>query len=150
MAKSREVCATKAGPPKGPFALRVSTIRQGVMGTKSEAVCAVSVTVKVWPATVSVPDLGAPDVSGDTLTETVPFPVPLEPALIAIQSALLTAVQMQVGGAVTFTDRLPPEPLSAALEALRAMVPQKSPLTTLNDQVSELAEPLAFLATMRQ
>src|SRR5712691_9487389 len=113
MAKSREVCATKAGPPKGPFALRVSAMRQGPLGTKREAVCGVSVTVKVWPPMVSVPVLGAADVRADALKETVPIPVPLEPALIVIQSALLTAVHGQAGEVVTFTDRLPPAPFNA-------------------------------------
>src|SRR5258706_9333885 len=119
MTKSREVCATKTGPPKGPFAFRVSAMRQGVIGTKRDAVCTVSVTVKVWPPMVSVPVLGAADVRADALKETVPFPAPLEPALIVIQSALLTAVHAQFGEVVTFTDRLPPAPLNAALEALR-------------------------------
>jgi hypothetical protein len=94
-------------------------MRQGVMGTKRDAVCGVSVTVKVWPPMVSVPVLGAADVRADALKETVPFPVPLEPALIVIQSALLVAVHAQVGGAVTLTDRLPPTPFNPALEALR-------------------------------
>ena len=130
--------------------MRVSAMRQGVMGTNSDAVCGVWVTVKVWPAIVKVPDLGAADVLADALKETVPFPVPLEPPMIVIQSALLTAVQGgQFEEVVTFTDRLPPAPLNPALEALNVKL-HKPPLITLNDQVSELVEPLAFLATTRQ
>src|SRR5579863_9306247 len=140
MIKSRELCATNAGPPKGPFAFRVSAMRHGVMGTKSDAVCAISVTVKVCPAMVSVPDLGAADGRADTVKKTVPFPVPLEPAVIAIQAALLTAVHGQPAPeAVTLTEELPPGPLNAALEALRAKV-QTVPLATVNDHVTELAE----------
>src|SRR5579863_7552141 len=150
MTKSREVCAAKAGPPKGPFALRVSAMRQGVMGTNSDAVCPFSVTVKVNPAMVNVPDLGAAEVSADAVKETAPLPVPLEPELIVIQSALLIAVHAQLAAeAVTPTDELPPAPLNAALEALSVKV-HEPPLPTLNDQVGELVEPLAFLATMRQ
>src|SRR5438874_2161412 len=67
----------------------------------------------------SVPVLGAADVRADALKETVPFPVPLEPEPIVIQSALLTAVHAQLEEVVTLTDRLPPAPFNAALEALR-------------------------------
>lgn len=37
MAKPRVVFPLKIGPPNGPFALRVSAIRQGVTGTKLRA-----------------------------------------------------------------------------------------------------------------
>jgi hypothetical protein len=68
---------------------------------------------------VNVPDLGAAEGAADALKETAPFPVPLEPELIVIQSALLTAVHAQLGEVVTFTDKLPPAMLNAAVEALR-------------------------------
>ena len=41
-------------------------------------------------------------------TSTVPLPLPVPPAVIVIQEALLTAVQLQPAGAVTATLALPP------------------------------------------
>ncbi len=63
---------------------------------------------KVCPATVKEPVLEAPVLA---LTEkaTVPFPVPLAPEVIPIQSLLLLAVQAQPLPAATDTLPLPAE-----------------------------------------
>src|ERR1700674_5736741 len=37
IAKSRDVCRGRLGPPKGPVALRVSAMRHGVIGTNRAA-----------------------------------------------------------------------------------------------------------------
>src|SRR5579864_5823122 len=51
MAKSREVCRGRPGPPKAPVTLRVSAMRQGVIGTKRAAlegaICAETLMVSV-------------------------------------------------------------------------------------------------------
>src|SRR5579862_2947105 len=51
MAKSRSVCRGRVGPPNGPVGLRVSAMRQGVIGTKRAAVaggiCTEALTVSV-------------------------------------------------------------------------------------------------------
>src|SRR5579864_2151779 len=50
-AKSRSVCRGRVGPPNGPSGLRVSAMRQGVIGTKRAAVdggiCTEALTVSV-------------------------------------------------------------------------------------------------------
>ena len=66
--------------------------------------------MNVWPATVRVPFLAAP-VFACTLYPTDPLPVPLAPLVIAIQLALLFAVQAQLAAVVTPTV---PVPLPAA------------------------------------
>src|ERR1039458_7097840 len=53
MMKSRLVPPAIAGPPKGPAALRVSAIRQGVMGTKRRAWLA---AIVVQSAASALPD----------------------------------------------------------------------------------------------
>ena len=66
-------------------------------------------TVKVSPATVSVPERAGPEWEA-ALNETVPEPVPWDPAVIVIQLALLAAVQLQPAPAVTPTLPVPPPP----------------------------------------
>ena len=50
-------------------------------------------TVTVFPPMVMVPVLVLPVALADTENETVPFPVPVLPAVIVIHDALLNAVQ---------------------------------------------------------
>lgn len=59
-------------------------------------------TVNVWPATVIVPVRAAP-VFAATLKVTLPLPLPVAPAVIAIHEALLVAVHPQPLPAVTAT-----------------------------------------------
>ena len=67
------------------------------------------VTVKVCPAMVIVPLRAGPTAAFEaTLKLTVPLPLPFAPPVIVIQTALLTAVQVQPLPAVTFTLLLPP------------------------------------------
>ena len=65
-------------------------------------------TVTVCPAMVSVP-LRAVPVLAAMASVTVPFPVPLVPDGIVMNTELLTAVQPQVVGAVTVTVDAPPD-----------------------------------------
>src|SRR5579864_8697041 len=107
MAKSREVCRGRPGPPKGPVALRVSAMRHGVIGTKRAAleggICAealmVSVTdtvcgVLVAPGAVTeiVPACG-PGARPAGLTDTVK---PVDVKVTLIQGALGVAVHARV------------------------------------------------------
>jgi hypothetical protein len=62
------------------------------------------VTVKVWPAIVSVPVRDEVLVLAATLYATVPLPVPLVPEVIVIQLALLAPVHVQPVPAVTVTE----------------------------------------------
>ena len=63
--------------------------------------------VKVWPPIVSVADR-AVLVVDDALYWTVPFPLPLEPAVTVSHDALLVVVHGQPGPAVTPTPPVPP------------------------------------------
>ena len=72
------------------------------------------VTVKVRPATVSVPVRALEPVVAATLKVTVPVPLPLPPAVIVIHEALLCAVQLQPAVVCTVVDPVPP-PVAAAL-----------------------------------
>lgn len=66
--------------------------------------------VKVCPAIVMVPvpvRVNVP-VLADTEYSTRPYPMPLLPELTVIHGALLTAVQLQPGNAVTSTRPVPP------------------------------------------
>jgi hypothetical protein len=74
--------------------------------------------VNVCPATVSAPVRGAP-VFAAAVKETVPFPVPVEPPVRVIQSALLAAVQAHALPAVTPTLPVPPSPGTLAFDADR-------------------------------
>ena len=64
------------------------------------------------PATVRVA-ARAPPVFGVTVTRTEPLPVPLSPAVILIQAALLLAVHAQPLAAVTVMVR--PSPFTATV-----------------------------------
>jgi hypothetical protein len=68
------------------------------------------VTVKVEPAIVNVPVRLVVDVFAATLKAVVPGPDPEAPLVTAIHEALLAALQLQVGPAVT---ALAPEPPDA-------------------------------------
>jgi hypothetical protein len=59
------------------------------------------VTVKVWPAMVTVPVRCAVLVFAATITPTVPLPVPVAPEPIVNQAALLVVLQAQVLPVVT-------------------------------------------------
>jgi hypothetical protein len=66
------------------------------------------VTVKVWPATVSVPVRDEVDVLAATVNATVPLPLPEAPLVTVIHAALLVAVQAQPLVVVTATVELSP------------------------------------------
>jgi hypothetical protein len=67
------------------------------------------VTVIVWPAMVIVPVRLTVSVLAATLYDTVPFPLPVAPAEMAIQGALLPAVHAhEPAFAVTATVPAPP------------------------------------------
>ena len=67
------------------------------------------VTVKVWPAMVTVPVRCGP-VFAATENCVAPAPLPLAPEVTVIQASLLVAVQAQPVWAVTVTE--PPPPLA--------------------------------------
>ena len=67
------------------------------------------VTVKVWPAIVTVPVRCAVAEFAAMVMLTVPLPVPLAPAVIVTKLvALLTAVHVHPDVVVTFTVPVPP------------------------------------------
>ena len=67
------------------------------------------VTVKVLPATVTVPVREALVALAATLTCTVPLPEPVAPDVRVIQEALLVEVQLQPLVAVTAMLAVPPD-----------------------------------------
>jgi hypothetical protein len=75
--------------------------------------------VNVSPAMVSVPDRDPP-LCFAALNETFPLPLPLEPPVTLIQSALLAAVHVQPAAAVTPTVPEPPSPGTLVLVEERA------------------------------
>src|SRR5439155_1610012 len=66
------------------------------------------VTVKVLPATVSVPVRDVPAVFAAMLNVTLPLPVPAAPVATVIHASLLTAVHAHPVGAVTVVLPVPP------------------------------------------
>jgi hypothetical protein len=66
-----------------------------------QAAAALWLTVRVWPATVSVPLRGDVTELAATSYDTMPLPVPLLPPLSVIQVALLVAVHVQPLAVVT-------------------------------------------------
>ena len=79
-----------------------------MLGGAGAAEAPVSVTVKVDPPMVKVPVRLLVDVFAAALKPTVPFPVPLAPEVVVSQLALLVAVQLHDGFAVTVTDLVSP------------------------------------------
>jgi hypothetical protein len=73
--------------------------------TQEAAAC---VTVKVWPAMVSVPVRGLEFGLLATANPTAPLPEPEAPLVTVIQASLLTAVQLHPPGAVTLELPEPP------------------------------------------
>jgi hypothetical protein len=71
-------------------------------------------TVKVRPATATVPERGAP-VFGCTAYETEPFPLPVAPDAIEIHAWLLAAVHVHPSWAVTANWSLPAAALASRL-----------------------------------
>jgi hypothetical protein len=69
-------------------------------------------TVTVWFATVNVPVRAAP-VFAAVLIDTVPFPLPLAPAVIDNHDTLLVAVHAQPAPVVTVTEPVGPPPATA-------------------------------------
>ena len=65
------------------------------------------VTVTVFPATVMVPLRAVTAVLADTENCVTPLPASLLPPVIAIQVALVAAVQAQPAGALTAIDEFP-------------------------------------------
>jgi len=65
------------------------------------------VTVTVWPAIVSVALRATLDALAVTLYVTVPFALPLAPAVTVSHAALLVAVHAQPVAAVTLTEPVP-------------------------------------------
>ena len=76
---------------------------------KVVAVAACWLTVKVLPAIDTAADRDAVAVLAATEYPTVPGPVPLEPAVIVIQEALVDALHAQPAWAVTVTLPVAPE-----------------------------------------
>jgi hypothetical protein len=64
--------------------------------------------VNVVPAIVNVPCRAVEDVCGETVNRTVPLPLPLVPAVIAIQAVVVAAVHPHDPPAVTVTVASPP------------------------------------------
>ena len=92
-------------PPDAPM--------EAVVGvTEEEHVVAAWFTVTVWFATVSVPVRAAPVLTA-ALIATLPFPLPLAPAVIDSPDTLLVAVHAQPLPAVTVTGPVPPPPATA-------------------------------------
>jgi hypothetical protein len=81
-------------------------------------------TVKVWPATVSVPERAPPSVDA-VVNRTVPLPLPLAPDVTVIHETLLVAVQPQPAGDVTSV--LPVPPLDAMFVAVEEMENEQPP-----------------------
>ena len=63
--------------------------------------------MKVCPAIERVPEREPPAVLTETAYWTVPLPLPFEPAVMVTQPALLSALQLHPGGAVTETVPVP-------------------------------------------
>jgi hypothetical protein len=84
------------------------------------------VTVNVWPAIVRVPVRLLPVLLLATVNLTEPFPVPLDPLVIVIQFAVLTAVHVQLGCVVTDTG--PPLPPSLSTPSLVGEMEYMQPL----------------------
>ena len=97
------VTVTAADPPPAAIVWVVGEIayEQGVGA-------AAWVTVTVRPAMVSVPDRGDVAWFCATLSDTLPFPVPLPPLATAIHVTLLVAVHVHVLPDVTVTVAVPP------------------------------------------
>jgi hypothetical protein len=76
-----------------------------------------SLLLKVCPSFVSEPVWSILLLFSFTVYDTVPLPLPLVPAEICTNPALLFALQLQPAGAITFT---PPAPPTAPKEALVA------------------------------
>jgi len=90
--------------PVPPLALACALV--GVIEKAQPESC---VTVNVWPAIVSVPVRELVSVLAVTENAVVPLPVPLAPAVIVIQVALLVAVQAQPLLVATLELPLPPQ-----------------------------------------
>ena len=82
--------------------------------------CALCVTVKVWPAIVTVPVRCAVAEFAAMVMVTVPLPVPLAPAVTVIQAAPLVAVHAQVEVEVTLTLVDSPAAMEVLLAGLMA------------------------------
>src|SRR5262249_41107949 len=72
------------------------------------------VTVKVLPATVSVPDRGAADGFAAAVNATSPEPDPVAPPVMVIHESLLAAVYVQPGAVITPARPVPPSPFTVA------------------------------------
>jgi hypothetical protein len=99
---------TEIGVPVPPAAPMETVV--GV--TEKEQVMPAWFTVTVWFATVSVP-VRAAAVFTAALIDTVPFPLPLAPAVIDNHDTLLVAVHAQPAVAVTVTGLVAPPPATA-------------------------------------
>jgi hypothetical protein len=76
------------------------------------------VTVRVWPAMVSVPLRCDELVDAATTNATLPFPLPVDPDVTVIHETLLRAVQLQPADVVTADDPVPPLPTTEAVVGL--------------------------------
>lgn len=97
--------------PTPPSGVIVRVVGLSVNGQ----VFAAWVTVKVRPATVSVPVRCVERLFASTRNATRPVRVPLVPVVIVIQGTLLTAVQVQESVVVTIVAPVPPFGLSDKL-----------------------------------
>jgi hypothetical protein len=77
------------------------------------------VTVKVWPAMVSVPERGVPVGLAANEYPTVPIPLPDAPEVTVSHTALLTAVQEHPAEAATKRETVPLLNATEALVGLR-------------------------------
>src|SRR5439155_7422077 len=101
--------------PVAPSAGTAALVAESVYVHAPAPAC---VTVTVCPAIVSVPVRDAEPVFAAIELLTVPFPVPLAPAVIVIHAALLVAVHVQlVPDAVMLTLPVAPSAATAALVA---------------------------------
>ena len=99
------VAAVTAVEPDPPLAFIASDAGEMVGAQGAPA----SVTVKVWPAIVSVPLRPVVNVLGSALNATLPAPLPTAPDVTVNHETLLVAVQSQSVAALTAVDPVPPE-----------------------------------------
>ena len=116
------VAVTAIAEPAPPAAATDCDV--GLMDEHGKACC---VTVKLVPATVSVPVRGMPAGLAPMVKFTVPFPVPLPGVTSVIQVAALVAVQVQPGIAVmAIADPAPP---AAATDCEVGLIEYEHPAT---------------------
>jgi hypothetical protein len=94
------------------------------------------VTVAVRPATARLPLRDDSAVFSATANDTVPAPLPLDPAEMVIQDACACAVHAQPAGIATAIDPVPPDALNEKLDGVSV---------TLEQSVGSMGESLSQL-----